>query len=321
MTCCAAARDEFGVSYALYASWQMVTISRREPGQSREQIVRSLTAVMIVGFWIGLSTYQVSISWPNSSGTRQELVSSPPRSRSRWSNTARRRSSRRRVPGWPRSVRYQGRRPRHHRHVARRGRPDARGVWNGPQGHRGVLIDRTPWRAGLAGGPQTALPSRSRSAKRRGQLASPLRRWSALVARYPRRRSVARGPSADPEADRRRDQLFMAAAGAVLVLTLLAGGLAARDVVRGRQLAAARSAFLAGVTHEIKTPITSIRLMAETLQQGRAEPGSSGELLGTIVNEAEHLSDMVDNLLSTSRIESGAQTSPAAPHLARRCSA
>jgi signal transduction histidine kinase len=100
----------------------------------------------------------------------------------------------------------------------------------------------------------------------------------------------------------------MAAAAAVVVLTLLAGGLAARDVVRERRMAALRATFLAGVTHEIKTPLTSIRLMAETLRQGRATAATSPELLGTIVNEAEHLSDLVDNLLSTSRIESGART-------------
>ncbi len=313
MTCCAAARDEFGVSYALYASWQMVTISRRQPGQSREGIVRSLTAAIERG----LLDRPADVS-----GVHQlaEQLGDVPGA-SELAAAVQKQVDLYRCPGsiaataraWMAEL---GSLPRSSARVIIAAWPDEGAstlgaLWNGPQGHRGVLVidpavlarwigrwsaEDTPFTFTLGQTPAAAGHAVSAS------LILPL--WPDT----PDVEVVARGPSTDEGADRRRDRLFTAAAGAVVVLTLLAGGLAARDVIRERKLAVVRSAFLAGVTHEIKTPITSICLMAETLLRGRADPGSSGELLGTIVNEAAHLSDMVDNLLSTSRIESGART-------------
>jgi signal transduction histidine kinase len=66
-----------------------------------------------------------------------------------------------------------------------------------------------------------------------------------------------------------------------------------------------RSTFVAGVTHELKTPLASIRLLAETLRQGRARPAVRDELLDTIMEEADRLARLVDNVLSSSRMESG----------------
>jgi signal transduction histidine kinase len=97
---------------------------------------------------------------------------------------------------------------------------------------------------------------------------------------------------------------------AVLILTigatLLASYLLLRDVNREVQMAEMRSHFVASVSHELKTPLTAIRMFAETLVMGRAggEPQTS-EYLRTIVNESERLSRLVDNVLDFSRIEQG----------------
>ncbi len=88
--------------------------------------------------------------------------------------------------------------------------------------------------------------------------------------------------------------------------TLLAAYLLLRDVNREVQMAAMRSHFVAGVSHELKTPLTAIRMFAETLVMGRAGgEQQTSEYLRTIVNESERLSRLVDNVLDFSRIEQG----------------
>lgn len=117
---------------------------------------------------------------------------------------------------------------------------------------------------------------------------------------------VLRPRSSDPSAQRSREALFVAALAAALLLTMLAGYFAVRDVVRERQLAALRSSFVAGVTHELKTPLASIRLLAETLRLGRARSSATREqVLDTIVGESERLTRLLDNVLNFSRIERG----------------
>lgn len=97
---------------------------------------------------------------------------------------------------------------------------------------------------------------------------------------------------------------------AVLILTigatLLAAYLLLRDVNREVQMAEMRSHFVASVSHELKTPLTAIRMFAETLVMGRAGgEQQTSEYLRTIVNESERLSRLVDNVLDFSRIEQG----------------
>jgi signal transduction histidine kinase len=98
------------------------------------------------------------------------------------------------------------------------------------------------------------------------------------------------------------------AVGLLLILgaTVLAGYLLLRDVNREVQMADMRSHFVASVSHELKTPLTAIRMFAETLAMGRARnEETKTEYLHTIVNETERLSRLVDNVLDFSRIERG----------------
>ena len=96
---------------------------------------------------------------------------------------------------------------------------------------------------------------------------------------------------------------------AILLLTIGATVLAAclllRDVRREIQMAEMRSHFVASVSHELKTPLTAIRMFAETLVLGRTGAQATSEYLQTIVNESERLSRLVDNVLDFSRIEQG----------------
>jgi signal transduction histidine kinase len=92
----------------------------------------------------------------------------------------------------------------------------------------------------------------------------------------------------------------------VLSITLFAAYLLWRDVRREVRLAEVRSQFVSSVSHELKTPLTAIRMFAETLGMGRAtDPKTQAEYLETIVNETERLTRLLNNVLDFSKIEQG----------------
>jgi signal transduction histidine kinase len=92
-------------------------------------------------------------------------------------------------------------------------------------------------------------------------------------------------------------------------VTLFGAYLLWRDVRREVELAATRSGFVSAVSHELKTPLSAIRMCAETLQMGRpAQPSARTEYLGIIVNESERLTRLLNNVLDFSKIEEGRKT-------------
>jgi signal transduction histidine kinase len=109
-------------------------------------------------------------------------------------------------------------------------------------------------------------------------------------------------------------------AGLLLVvsLNLFGGYLLWRDTRREARLSELRSQFVSSVSHELKTPLTSIRMFAEILQMGSVpDARTRDECLDTIVNESERLTRLLNNVLDFSRIEQGQKTYQMAPtHLA-----
>lgn len=72
-----------------------------------------------------------------------------------------------------------------------------------------------------------------------------------------------------------------------------------------RRVERLRRDFVANVSHEMRTPLASIRAMAETLQDGAlADPTVSDHFLGTIVGEAQRLARVSEDLLVLSDAES-----------------
>src|SRR5205807_4879011 len=95
---------------------------------------------------------------------------------------------------------------------------------------------------------------------------------------------VARLPGAPPR-------------GAVLVL---------HDTTELRRLERLRQDFVANVSHELKTPLTGIKLCAETLLAGAAEdPENRRRFIEQIAAQSERLHALILDLLSLARIESG----------------
>ncbi|MFI5041610.1 MAG: sensor histidine kinase [Acidimicrobiales bacterium] len=68
-----------------------------------------------------------------------------------------------------------------------------------------------------------------------------------------------------------------------------------------------RSALLRSVSHDLRTPLATIRAVASDLREGTEYPQETRDrLLDLVGDEAERLNRLVENLLSLSRIESGA---------------
>ncbi len=82
-----------------------------------------------------------------------------------------------------------------------------------------------------------------------------------------------------------------------------------RDVSRELAIAEMRSHFAASVSHELKTPLTAIRMFAEALTMGvKKRPEEQKEYLQTIISESERLSRLLNNVLDFSKIEEGTRT-------------
>lgn len=87
----------------------------------------------------------------------------------------------------------------------------------------------------------------------------------------------------------------------------LGQGLLLRDVTREREVDQFKSALLAAVGHELRTPLAAIKGHASTLLQDDVTwpVEDQRHFLQTISSEADRLAQMVSNLLDLSRLEAG----------------
>lgn len=90
-----------------------------------------------------------------------------------------------------------------------------------------------------------------------------------------------------------------AIAGAVLVIL---------DVTEKEQRESLRREFTANVSHELKTPLTSILGTAEILQNGLVKPEDVSHFAGNIHREAGRLIGLVNNIIKLSRLDEGGPT-------------
>ncbi|WP_461211010.1 ATP-binding protein [Desulfocurvus sp. DL9XJH121] len=80
------------------------------------------------------------------------------------------------------------------------------------------------------------------------------------------------------------------------------------DISELKRLERIRRDFVANVSHELRTPLTTIKGYSETLITNQElDPQASLKFLEIILKNADHMTKMVEDLLSLSRLESGAQ--------------
>ncbi len=114
-------------------------------------------------------------------------------------------------------------------------------------------------------------------------------------------------------ADQRR---FLAVAALTIGALLVAGGAGWatwRALHREQRVVREREQFVAAVTHELKTPLASIRLLAELLERGGLEPQDASDFGGRVVRESDRLAKLVDGILRYARLEHGLDRSQLRP--------
>src|SRR5262249_33471943 len=92
-----------------------------------------------------------------------------------------------------------------------------------------------------------------------------------------------------------------------LVATMAIGSAATLVYLsRGATLAKLQTDFVGMVSHNLRTPLTSIRMFVETLQLGRAgDPEKVHQCLEVVESEVVRLTAMIDRLLDWGRMEAG----------------
>lgn len=135
---------------------------------------------------------------------------------------------------------------------------------------------------------------------------APLVGWK-LVARL-----VGTDPFAAAASRQKAGYLWAAALGIVVILS--AGMIAMAYVSRQVRLARLKNDLIATVSHELKTPLSSMRVLIDTLVAGRCrDAGQADEYHRMIAQENERLSRVIENFLTFSRMERNRVTFDLAP--------
>ncbi|HGY91090.1 MAG TPA: HAMP domain-containing histidine kinase [Planctomycetes bacterium] len=119
-----------------------------------------------------------------------------------------------------------------------------------------------------------------------------------LIAVLPRR-----GNASSPWTDSRWVSLLLLVLAGSFCLGLI---FTLRAVRRETEAARVRSEFLTGVTHELKTPLASIRLLAEMLEEGRVPDDARRATYHRLLSgESARLGMLIENVLDLGRMERG----------------
>jgi signal transduction histidine kinase len=112
------------------------------------------------------------------------------------------------------------------------------------------------------------------------------------------------GPDPFAQAARRRNIVYLWTGGVGIVLIVALATATASYLGRQIRLTRLKNDLIATVSHELKTPLASMRVLVDTLREGRcAHARQPAEYLDLIARENERLSRLIDNFLTFSRME------------------
>ncbi len=100
------------------------------------------------------------------------------------------------------------------------------------------------------------------------------------------------------ELARRRQVMFMSEGIVFGLLPVLGAVLFYAAMLRETRMRRNQDRFLTGATHELKTPLATIRLGLESLQDGRLQPGKQEQYLHNMIVEVDRLEKGLTNLLT-----------------------
>jgi signal transduction histidine kinase/tetratricopeptide (TPR) repeat protein len=106
------------------------------------------------------------------------------------------------------------------------------------------------------------------------------------------------------KAAKKQIAIYLWTGALVILLIFVAGGFATQAVGRQIRLNKMKNDFIATVSHELKTPLASMRVLVDTLLEGNVKNETQvEEYLRMTAKENERLSRMIDNFLTFSRME------------------
>ena len=102
-----------------------------------------------------------------------------------------------------------------------------------------------------------------------------------------------------------KKKLMIIGEGSVFILLLLAGIYKTRkSFFKELKLAEQQKNFLLSITHELKSPVASVKLYLQTMLKRDLEKQKTEQILINSIKETERLNNLIDNLLVASKIES-----------------
>jgi two-component system, OmpR family, phosphate regulon sensor histidine kinase PhoR len=139
-------------------------------------------------------------------------------------------------------------------------------------------------------------------------IGQPVGRYVRHAELRPMLQRSAAGEAIQPHEVNLDDRRLFVSARPLVGHAALAGGgavIAFVDLTELRRLESVRRDFVANVSHELKTPLTSIRGYAETLLSDDLPPHVQRQFLEVVHKNAQRLHQIVEDLLDLSRLESG----------------
>ena len=137
---------------------------------------------------------------------------------------------------------------------------------------------------------------------RRGEFGNP-----ALAALYPHMGPYVRETVVAKleQRDAAHVRMFVSEGGFFMAMLLVGGWLVLRTMRHDVRLIRQQANFLAAVTHELKSPLASIRLYTETMQLRDPPLATRERYLSAMHADVERLEGLVANLLAVARLEAG----------------
>ncbi len=100
----------------------------------------------------------------------------------------------------------------------------------------------------------------------------------------------------------------LAIVGAGILALGVGTGLIARSMTREAELSDLKSRFISGISHELKTPLSLIRLYSEMLELDRVKKEDQPDCYRRLRQQSEALGDMLEEILDFSRLEAEQQS-------------
>lgn len=105
--------------------------------------------------------------------------------------------------------------------------------------------------------------------------------------------------------DTSRRIIMIIGEGGVFILILMAGfWKIQQSIAKEIQLSQRQNNFMLSVTHELKTPLTSIQLALQTLKKRNLKAEDQADLIAKALGANQRLSSLIDNIINASRLES-----------------